>query len=753
MEACRALPRRTELAAARRRARRDGALACKQALRELCHDSPAIANVIAQRLDLFNGTVDDPASFDRLHRLLEAQAYRLAYWLVATDEINYRRFFDINDLAGIRIDRPEVFEETHRLIRRLFATGRIDGLRIDHPDGLSDPYGYFCSVQRLIAEARPEAQEDHGHPGYLVVEKILASHERLPRDWPVAGTTGYEVAHLINGLMIDPAGEHPLDRIYRRFTGHRGDFEDLLYRRKKLIMRTALAGELSGLANLAVNIARGNRHSRDFTYLGLRDALAEIVACFPVYRTYLTRGRASEHDHRHLTWAVAQAKQRSPAKDVQVFDYLAELLSLRPRGRRQAGVGRRLLQLVLRFQQYTAPVMAKGLEDTALYAYNRLLPQNDVGFDPRHFGISCEAFHQENQQRLLDWPHALTSTSTHDSKRSEDVRARLDVLSELPEEWGRHLARWRRVNRAKRRLLGNQAAPSPNDEYLLYQTLLGTWPLETLDDAGLASYRERITAYMLKAVKEAKVHSSWLNPNAEYEAAIRHFVAELLSDPARSPFIRDFRPLQEKVTRLGLLNGLSQTLLKLTVPGVPDIYQGNELWTFELVDPDNRRPVEFPRRATSLQALQSSKLPLAELLAELLQSLEDDRAKLYLTWRALQLRQSLPRLFAGGDYQGLTAFGTRHQHVCAFARSRDGDQVVVAVGRWFAALSPDPDTPPVGPEVWADTLLECPPGAGETTYRNILSNDLVRAEATRDGPVFPAASLFRHFPVALLSNR
>ncbi|MGD2113096.1 MAG: malto-oligosyltrehalose synthase, partial [Gammaproteobacteria bacterium] len=570
---CRSLPRRTALSAPRRAQRRQLGAACKQRLARLYREYPELSACIGHAVARFQGNPGSPASFDLLHRLLEAQSYRLAHWRVATDEINYRRFFDVNELAGIRMDNSEVFDATHRLIERLVTGGQVHGLRIDHPDGLSDPYDYCCRLQRLPWPAARNAGAEAR--GYLLVEKILASHERLPADWPVAGTTGYDFAQLLNGLYVYPDAVQPLNRCYARFTGCTLDFDAVLRERKLLIIHSAMTGELGVLANLASAIARSDRHTRDFTYHRLRDALAEIVACFPVYRTYITRRGISEEDRRYLHWAIELAKKHSPAVDLEVFDFLQRLLTLHHSSGPGVRIRRQLAEFALRFQQYTAPVMAKGMEDTACYVYNRLVSLNDVGFDPRTFGITLNAFHHENRQRLADWPQAMLTTSTHDSKRGEDVRARINVLSELPGEWERHLLRWSRVNRDRKRLVGAVRSPSRNDEYFLYQTLIGTWPLEPLDAAGLAAYRERIEAYMLKAIKEAKVHTSWINPNQDYEEAMRHFVQAVLDHPDRNPFLADFLPFVRRVAGFGLLNGLSQVLLKLTVPGVPDIYQGN----------------------------------------------------------------------------------------------------------------------------------------------------------------------------------
>jgi (1->4)-alpha-D-glucan 1-alpha-D-glucosylmutase len=514
-----------------------------------------------------------------------------------------------------------------------------------------------------------------------------------------------------------------------------------------------LSSELTVLASLLSGIAQSDRRTRDFTYQGLRDALSEVVACFPVYRTYVTAERISEEDRRYVQWAIAQAKKRNPTAGVLIFDFIHQLLVLEHLKQQSANLRRRVIQFVLRFQQYTSPVMAKGLEDTSFYIYNRLVSLNDVGFDTRAFGISPAAFHHENKQRQTDWPQAMVSTSTHDSKRGEDVRARINVLSEVADEWRRHLGRWGRINRGKKRLVNDARAPSRNDEYLLYQTLIGAWPLEPLDDDGLAEFRSRIEAYMLKAVKEAKLHTSWINPDQEYEEAVSHFVHALIDDPEHNPFLADFLPLQRRIVRYGLFNGLSQTLLKLTVPGIPDIYQGNELWAFNLVDPDNRRPVDYEQGLNTLQALIGrceSGTDLKGLMQELLHGIEDGRAKLYLTWKTLQLRRKHAQLFNDGDYLALATEGPRADHLCAFARRLGEREVIVVAARWFARLLGDEHALPIGRELWAETLIDAPTETEAKSYLDVLSNEHRTPIPHEERMVFHAADLLGAFPLALL---
>jgi (1->4)-alpha-D-glucan 1-alpha-D-glucosylmutase len=754
IETCRAIPLRTDLAQEKRTQRREAAVHCKEQLVQLCTGYPEIAESLERSVVRINGAPGEPHSFDMLHRLFEDQAYRLAYWQVASDEINYRRFFDINNLAGLSMEHDEVFRDTHCCIKRMIADGHIQGLRIDHPDGLHDPFKYFNDLQQM---ARESLGLDDNYRFYLLAEKILASHERLPDDWPVAGTTGYEAAYLLNGLFVYPGDENKIDRLYSRFGARHTDLDEILYERKQLIIHSALSSELNMLANLLNNIAEADRHTRDFTLHGLRDALGEIAASFPVYRSYITPERISEADRRHIHWAVVQAKRRNPAADILIFDFIHALLLPEQLGSRPSSLGRKVIQFAMRFQQYTSPVMAKAMEDTTFYIYNRLVSLNDVGFDPRIFGISPAAFHQENMQRLESRPDTMLSTSTHDSKRSEDVRARIDVLSEIADEWRRHLSRWSRLNRGKKRTYDDDRAPSRNDEYLLYQTLIGAWPLSLGPDQpdAMDQFRERIEAYMIKAVKEAKLHTSWINPNEDYEDAVRHFVHALLHDPQRNAFLADFIPFQQRVAHLGLYNSLSQTLLKLTMPGVPDIYQGNERWCFNLVDPDNRRPVDHSHNEQLLHELvqrSESGEDLLSLARELMKHIGDGRAKLYVTWRALNLRIQNPGLFQRGEYQGLTAEGPKSDHVCAFARRFENIEIIVAAARWFARLTDSDDNQPLNDSVWKDTWLEAPQYAEQQHYRDLFTNKMVVVERFQDGFYFHAADLFRELPVALLIN-
>jgi (1->4)-alpha-D-glucan 1-alpha-D-glucosylmutase len=702
--------------------------------------SPPVAGALAAALEAFNGVPGQPASFDALEALLEQQPYRLAFWRVAAEEINYRRFFDINELAGVRVELPQVFADTHRLILEMVRAGEVSGLRIDHPDGLYDPRGYLQALQR-------EAGGERG-PLYLVVEKILSGDEALPDDWPVAGTVGYEFLNTLNGVLVDPAGAQALELAYRRFTGMRERPRDLVYSRKLQVLRFALVSELTVLTNILARVAAASRRHRDFTWGALRDGVREVVACFPVYRTYAdaARGEMSARDRRYVELAVRLERRRNPSVSGSLFDFLRQVLLLEWPAELTPEVREEQVRFVMKFQQLTGPVMARGVEDTAFYVFNRLLSLNEVGSDPERTGVSVAEFHAFNQARAQRWPGALSASSTHDTKRSEDVRARIDLLSEMPEAWAAALERWAALNRP---LLGEEEGepvPDANDQYLLYQTLLGAWPLQEMDEAGRRVFVERMRQYMDKATREAKEHTSWINPNPDYDRGVRDWVAALL-DPARSAaFLDDFAAFQRPLARMGMLNALAQTLLKLAAPGVPDIYQGQELWDFSLVDPDNRRPVDFALRRRLLDELRQGPADPARA-AQLLESWRDGRVKLWVTWQALQARARHPDAFVRGGYLPVAAEGTRAGHLLAFLRQGGGSALLAVAPRLVAGLEAASGVQgATGPASWGDTRLRAAELAGR--WRNLLTGEELRGG--EDG--LAAAEVLAHFPVALLER-
>ncbi len=780
--AARHLPPRSAAAPAQIQERYRESDVIRRRLLRLHRDSPRLRDALDRALGWLNGRPGEPASFDPLDRLIAEQAYRLAFWRVATDQINYRRFFDINDLAALRTERAEVFKATHRLVLRLIAEGHVSGLRIDHPDGLRNPRKYFRDLQahalaarrgvcddraradidRILAPYDPEYDAERpadGPPFYVVAEKILTEGEPLPREWAIHGTVGYDFLNQTTALFVDSRREAAFDRLYARFTGQALDFAELAYRNRLAIMEGSLASEINALARRIERIAERHRRFRDFTLNNFIFALREIIACFAIYRTYIESARQAvlTHDRAYIERAVAEARRRNFITGSTIFDFLRETLLLQNADAFAEADRPALTDFLLRFQQLTGPVMAKGLEDTAFYVFNRLVSLNEVGGDPRRFGHSVDAFHQASLARRRDWPHAMLAGTTHDTKRSEDARARINLLSEIPGLWRKALGRWSRMNaRAKRTIATyhdrEAPAPSRNDEYLLYQALIATWPLQPMDDAALADYRRRIGEYMRKATREAKEHTSWINPNDDYDEAVQQFVAEILRAGRRNFFLTHLEKFQRPLAALGAVNALSQTLLKLTSPGVPDIFQGDELWNFCLVDPDNRRPVDFVLRRHLLADLRRRiagvEFNLAPLADELLGAWRDGRIKLYVTHRLLQLRRQAPALFRDGEYLPLTVHGDRADHVCAFLRRREQDELLVIVPRLLVGLCgfpADADPPwPVGESIWRDTWIDLPerPAA---PWKNLFTDET--PPLSPDHALKLADALFR-FPVA-----
>ncbi|HZE92908.1 MAG TPA: malto-oligosyltrehalose synthase, partial [Rhizobacter sp.] len=687
---------------------------------------------------------------DELHALHEAQAYRLAYWRVAADEINYRRFFDINSLAALRMEEPEVFEATHALALALAAAGKVQGLRIDHPDGLHDPAQYFERLQQGFAqrtgiELSRDAKGRLDRPLYVVAEKIAAPHEDVPDTWAVHGSTGYRFAMVVNGVLVDTSAARRFDRLWQGFSGEAASFAELCYQGKRAIMRNALASELTVLATVLRRIAHSHWCTRDYTFNSLRSALAEVAACMPVYRTYIV-DHASAQDLRFIDWAVAQARRRSSLSDPSIFDFVRQTLL----GNQAAGVSAERVeaarQFAMRFQQFCAPVAAKGVEDTAFYRYHRLVSLTEVGGDPSVFGITPRAFHGASADRAARWPHTILATSTHDNKRSEDVRNRLNVLSEAPAAWRLSLRRWSSLARSLHTEVDGLRAPSAADEYLLYQTLLGSLPAGGLSDESLPAYRQRIEAYMLKAAREAKLRTSWARPDAAYEGALQALVHGVLARLQPNPLLTDLQARATEFAWFGALNSLSMALLKFTSPGVPDVYQGNELMDLSLVDPDNRRPVDFELRARCLDELSSlaERPARVDAVQALASAPHDGRAKLWLTWRLLALRRELPELFRDGGYQALALRGDRRENGLAFARRCGGRTLVVVAGRLFAQLLKVPDILPLGSGVWGDTAVITTGLADGSLLHNVLTGEPVQVER---GSIAMARA-FAHFPAA-----
>lgn len=774
------LPLRTETSRERILERNREKAVIQRRLAALTEGVPHIRTFIEENVRFFNGTRGKPRSFDLLDGLLEEQPYRLAHWRVAAEEINYRRFFDINELAAVRTEDINVFAAIHSFVLQLVAEGRVTGLRIDHIDGLYDPAEYLARLQHAVAVVRsancsapadaPAWQPEElvvrlGRrtpavpsplPCYIVAEKILTGNEELPESWPIHGSTGYDFLALLNGLFVATENKRALTTIYTRFARTKTRFADLTHETKKLIMQVSMASELHALAQRLDLLSESDRTARDFTLQSLTHALRELIACFPVYRTYVDSRGVKERDHTVIDTAIASAMRRNPAMDPSIFEYIREVLLLRFPETASADYRHAHLAFVMAFQQCTGPVMAKGVEDTAFYRYQRLISLNEVGGNPEVFGTPRETFHAKNRERLAQWPHALLSTSSHDTKRSEDVRARINVLSELPEEWQAALNRWKAINNRKRFRVDGHPVPDRNDEYLLYQTLVGVWPLGPMTAEDFLVFSQRIGDYMRKATKEAKVHTSWINPNHAYDDALQTFVQQVLNDTV---FVEDFTRFQARVAQYGMYNALSQTLLKLTVPGVPDIYQGNELWDFSLVDPDNRRPVDYPLRHHLLDQLRrqldtadSDAQALRQLAQDLLASWTDGRIKLYVTHCSLTYRRTYPQLFLYGSYLPLDSWGAKEPHVCAFARQHGQHVLIVVVPRLLSGVVADPQVAPVGTAVWSQTWLGLPDPLAGRAYRNVFTGEVLAADGTDDTPSLLLGDILAHFPVALLEG-
>ena len=723
----------------------------KRRLSALTSRSPQILDHIRRAVEACNGVKGEPHSFDRLDQLLSEQAYRLSYWRVAAEEINYRRFFDINELAAIRMEDHRVFDRAHAFVFDLLQREYIDGFRIDHVDGLYDPGGYLQRVQARAHDLAPQ-RFTPDRPLYLVVEKILGVDETLP-DWPIEGTTGYDFLVMVNGLFVDSRNERAMNSVYETFSRLRVPYKEIAYRGKQLILRVSMASELNVLAHHLNQFAERNRHYRDFTLNSLNQAMREIIACFPVYRSYVNdREEVRPHDRRSIEYAVREAKRRNPNRPAAVYQFVRDLLLEKADalGDEERDAHR---LFVGKFQQVTSPVTAKGIEDTALYIYNRLVSLNEVGGEPDRFGAPPGDVHVWMQTRAQRWPHALSATSTHDTKRSEDVRARINVLSELPGAWKQAIGRWARLNRRARVTIDNESYPSRNEEYLLYQTLVGTWPLQAMTEEQEREYRTRIVEYMHKAMREAKVYTSWINPGEEHEAGMARFIEGVLS-PDNIAFRKDFLEFEQRVAQYGIYNSLAQLAIKIGAPGVPDFYQGSELWDFSLVDPDNRRPVDYDRRRAALADLDAclrSSGP-GTVATRLMESPRDDRLKLFATTTLLRFRRHRSDLFASGSYAQLDTDGARRDHAFAFARAHDERHVVIVVPRLVAGLAPDADVPPLGERVWGDTRIITPrlPADG---YRNVFTDRCVAVTLDGERAAIRAADVFDQFPIAVLEAR
>ncbi len=732
--------RRSGETAADRRLRFEGT---RDRLWTLVKTNAEIAAFLEENLRELNGNPSDPASLSDLQRLLAEQNYKLVYWQNINESINYRRFFTIADLVGVRVEDPVVFEAMHGHLLRLISRGPFTGLRIDHIDGLRDPFAYLTKLQERLTspEAAPGSSSN-----YLIVEKILARDEFLPADWPVAGTTGYDYLNQANGIQVNPEGAARIEQIYSAFVGRQQRFADVLYQKKKLVMSTLLGVEMRSLGRQIAELATQDRYAREIPRQQLIDALIEVTACFPVYRTYIRNMEIPEHARKYIGEALEEAPKRAPHLDPACFDFVREVLLLESRphvlpDQREARLG-----FVMRWQQLTVPIVAKGMEDTALYVYHPLLSLNEVGADPEPSKASTrEGFFSFLEARHQHWPHTMNATTTHDTKRSEGVRARINVLSEMPDEWQAHLELWATQNARHKEEVDRRPVPDHNEEYFLYQTLLGVWPLDREPCENLVA---RLQAYLIKATREAMVHTRWTRPNQKHEDALQHFVARILS-PEAEDFLNDFRPFQRKIAHYGMVNSLSQLLLKITSPGVPDFYQGSELWDLRLVDPDNRGPVDFDRRISTLEKIEQKQgTDPQNLLPDLIDRWHTGCIKLFLTQKAIRFRSQHTSLFEEGDFLPLEAAGGRSQNIVSFTRRHNGKQVLIAVPRWLSQLAePSSQLPEAD---WKDTILLLPSGS-PSNWTSVITSEVFAASDHADKQTLRADSLFRDFPVALLS--
>jgi (1->4)-alpha-D-glucan 1-alpha-D-glucosylmutase len=701
-----------------RRPSRDDAPAFKAELKGIAGG----ADIIARGLGAYRAGPDRPAQTLALHHLLERQHYKLGQWRLASSEINYRRFFDVNTLAGLHVEDAGTFDAIHRMVNRLIAEGKLQGLRLDHIDGLRDPAQYFQRLRRLIREARGQASQ----PFYMVIEKILGEHEQLHRFAGVHGTTGYEWLNVISQVLVDGKGLEPLNEIWRQVSNMSPKLEPVLLQAKRRVLETLLTSEFTVLTRLLARIAGGHYSTRDFSADSLRQALELYVLHFPVYRTYLTPAGPSAHDRALISETIEKARANWFGADEGIFDFLRDTLTLDLIAPGRAPHGKpRVRRFALKLQQFTGPMMAKSLEDTAFYRYHRLLALNEVGGDPAAEALSIDAFHDMMRTRAREWPHGMTATATHDTKRGEDARARLLALAELPGEWASAVGRWKLLNAPHLVIDGAMRAPSAAFEYMLYQALVGAWPLADHD----ASFLERMQAYALKAAREGKQETSWLNPHQVYEAGLRVFLERILDRSISAEFLNSLQAFTQRTSLLGALNSLSQITLKATMPGVPDFYQGTEFWDFSLVDPDNRRPVDFAARASALAALET---PDWESLA---QDWTDGRIKLAWTRHLLKLRAELAEVFARGDYQPLQVIGPHREHVVAFARRYGGEAAIIAVGKSLAPLTQ-------GGRIW--------PGAG--AYEGAIVTSGYSLEGI-SGNELPLADALKYLPAAILKAK
>jgi (1->4)-alpha-D-glucan 1-alpha-D-glucosylmutase len=700
----------------------------KRKLWELYSTSENIKNFLDENIGIFNRGGRDSNGINLLHNLLSKQYFRLSFWKVAAEEINYRRFFNINQLITLRVEDEEVFNQTHFLIFNLVEEGKITGLRIDHIDGLYDPTVYLNRIRAKDKEL------------YMVVEKILDFDEALPPFWPVQGTTGYDFLNYVNGLFCNGNNVKIFDKIYKKFTDLTIPYNELVAEKKRLIIGKHMAGDIDNLAHILKAISSRDIQGRDITLYGLKRALVEVMALFPVYRTYISSEIMRESDKIYVSMAIEGARNTNPGL-LNELDFVERFLLRRFEGDMYAEEKNKYTDFVMRFQQFTGPLMAKGFEDTTLYVFNRLVSLNEVGGNPDRFGITIREFNDFNKTRAELWPNSMNATSTHDTKRGEDVRARINVLSEMPKEWERFVKACSRINRVKKTIINGRLLPDKNDEYFLYQTLIGTYPF---DESDFPVFVKRIKDYVIKAIREAKVHTAWLKPDTTYEDSFLSFIDGILDSSSENKFIDIFLPFQKKVAHYGVFNSLSQTLLKITSPGIPDFYRGTELWDLNLVDPDNRGPVDFTERYRYLnEIVVKEKGDNIKLLEELNSKTEDGRIKLFLIYRSLKVRNDRKDFFQDSDYIPLVVRGKFKDHVVSFARKKGKIWSITVVPRLLVSLVNE-DEFPVGERVWQDTHILLPKESPDA-WKDALTDKLIKSAS-----ILGVGNILEHFPVSLL---
>ncbi len=703
----------------------------KRMLWKLYTNEKDIKFFIDENVEIFNGGKESEGDLNLLDSLLSEQLFRLSFWKVATEELNYRRFFNINGLISLRMEDERVFDETHSFILDLIKRGKISGFRIDHIDGLYDPTAYLRKLREIAGDT------------YIVVEKILEPVEELPSLWAVQGTTGYDFLNYVNGIFCNENNGRTMNKLYYSFTGIKASYEAILHDKKRLIIEKDMTGDIDNLAHLLKRISSRDRYGYDITHYGIKKAIVEILALFPVYRTYIRYDYYGDADRQIIRETLNRAKEMNPAFFYEL-NYLERFLLLKFDEYHTEQDKKDWSHFIARFQQLTGPLMAKGFEDTTLYIYNRLLSLNEVGGSPNRFGTSETEFHDFNLKRSSRQPHSMNATSTHDTKRGEDVRARINVLSEVPELWEEHLRKWSRLNRKKKKSKKGVTIPDKNDEYFLYQTLIGAFPFDARE---LENFKERLKGYVIKAVREAKVHTEWLKPDTDYEENYVAFIEKILDLSDQNQFLKEFLPFQKMVSFYGILNSLSQTLIKITSPGVPDFYQGSEFWDLNLVDPDNRRPVDFSLRSWLLSEMKSREADNTfKLIDELLTTKGDGRVKMFLIYRALASRHSYRNLFERGEYIPLETAGKYKEHVIAFAREYKPLWAITVTPRFLTDVVKE-NKYPLGRKLWDDTHIVLPDEAP-----NVWNQQITGVQLKGKKNLF-AGDVLEHFPCSLLINK